>query len=53
VIAAELSRAELAPCLEAHQVTSDGYFLYFPKRARSEPKLRAFVDHFSRAHEAR
>jgi DNA-binding transcriptional LysR family regulator len=53
VIAAELSRAELAPCLEAHQVTSDGYFLYFPKHARNEPKLRAFVDHFSHAQRAR
>lgn len=53
VIDAELARGELAPCLEGYQVQSEGYFLYFPKRARTEPKLRAFVDHFSLAQRAK
>ena len=25
--------------------TSDGYFLYFPRRSQVQPKLRAFIDH--------
>jgi len=49
VIAAEVARGELVACLEGYQVESEGYFLYFPKHARAEPKLRAFVDHFSHA----
>lgn len=45
-VSGELERGELSTCLDAFQVGSDGYFLYFPSRNRTEPKLRAFVEHF-------
>ena len=25
--------------------TSDGYYLYYPRRSQIQPKLRAFIDH--------
>lgn len=32
--------------LEKYKTTSDGFYLYFPKKAQVLPKLRAFIDHF-------
>jgi DNA-binding transcriptional LysR family regulator len=32
--------------LEKYKTTSDGFYLYFPKKAQVLPKLRAFIEHF-------
>jgi DNA-binding transcriptional LysR family regulator len=46
VLSDELASGRLRECLARHSATSDGYFLYFPKRLQRDPKLRAFIDHF-------
>lgn len=46
VIADHLASGRLRECLARHSATSEGYFLYFPKRLQRDPKLRAFIDHF-------
>jgi DNA-binding transcriptional LysR family regulator len=40
----ELSRGELQPVLQAFCRPSRGLYLYFPRRAQTQPKLRAFID---------
>ncbi|MEA9358409.1 LysR substrate-binding domain-containing protein [Bacteriovorax sp. PP10] len=32
--------------LNSFQVTSEGYYLYYPKLSQVSPKLRAFINHF-------
>jgi DNA-binding transcriptional LysR family regulator len=46
VLRRELASGALVECLARHSVSSEGYFLYFPRRLQHEPKLRAFIDHF-------
>lgn len=46
VLADELARGQLRECLARYSATSEGYFLYFPRRLQREPKLRAFIEHF-------
>ncbi len=46
VVQRELAEGTLRECLSRYSVYSEGYFLYFPRRLRHEPKLRAFIDHF-------
>ncbi|RTL71890.1 MAG: LysR family transcriptional regulator [Hyphomicrobiales bacterium] len=40
----ELARGELQPVLQAFCRPSRGLYLYFPRRAQTQPKLRAFID---------
>jgi DNA-binding transcriptional LysR family regulator len=46
VVKRELENRQLWECLSRHSATSEGYFLYFPRRLQHDPKLRAFIDHF-------
>ena len=46
VVQRELREGTLKECLSRFSVYSEGYFLYFPRHAQNEPKLRAFIDHF-------
>jgi hypothetical protein len=41
---AELRDGRLVRVLEPFSPTSPGLFLYFPSRAQTQPKLRAFID---------
>lgn len=41
-----IKTGKLEIVLEKYKTTSDGFYLYFPKRAQVLPKLRAFIDHF-------
>jgi DNA-binding transcriptional LysR family regulator len=38
----------LQPCLEPYMPTMPGFFIYFPSQAQVLPKLRAFLDFWSR-----
>ncbi|MBB4276232.1 LysR family transcriptional regulator [Rhizobium mongolense] len=40
----ELRAGQLVPVLEQFLPTTPGLFLYFPRRAQAQPKLRAFID---------
>ena len=40
----ELANGTLEPALLDSSPSSDGLFLYFPRSARNQPKLRAFID---------
>jgi DNA-binding transcriptional LysR family regulator len=44
-----VAEGRLEPCLEAFMPTMPGFFIYFPSRAQMLPKLRAFLDHWSKA----
>lgn len=43
-VAAELASGALEPVLQPFLPRSPGLFLYFPRRAQDQPKLRAFID---------
>lgn len=43
-VEAELRAGSLVRVLEACSPTTPGLFLYFPRRAQQQPKLRAFID---------
>lgn len=43
-VAAELASGTLEPVLQPFLPRSPGLFLYFPRRAQDQPKLRAFID---------
>ncbi|MGK9264871.1 LysR family transcriptional regulator [Sinorhizobium meliloti] len=43
-VAAELGERKLVRVLEPFLPTTQGLFLYFPRRAQAQPKLRAFID---------
>lgn len=43
-LAAHLERGELEVVLSDYAVTVPGFFLYFPRRAGIQPKLRAFIE---------
>ncbi|PSJ52596.1 LysR family transcriptional regulator [Kumtagia ephedrae] len=43
-VEAELRDGRLVRVLERFSPTSPGLFLYFPSRAQTQPKLRAFID---------
>lgn len=43
-IRGDLAAGTLVPVLEAWAPTVPGFFLYFPRRAQRQPKLRAFLD---------
>jgi DNA-binding transcriptional LysR family regulator len=49
VAAAALKAGELNPLLQDYLPQRQGLFLYFPARAQSQPKLRAFFDVARRA----
>ncbi|XXY48625.1 hypothetical protein WME91_52345 [Sorangium sp. So ce269] len=44
VVAEDLARGTLATALEAYAPAGPGLFLYFPARAQTQAKLRAFID---------
>lgn len=41
-----LKSGKMEIVLEKYKATSEGFYLYFPKKAQVLPKLRAFIDHF-------
>lgn len=41
----QIDSGELKLVLEPFATTSDGYYLYYPKRSQILPKLRVFIDH--------
>jgi DNA-binding transcriptional LysR family regulator len=41
----KLVSGKLEMVLDQFAPTSDGYYLYYPRRAQVQPKLRAFIDH--------
>ncbi len=41
----DIKNKKLELILGQFQVESDGFFLYFPRKAQTQPKLRAFIDH--------
>ena len=43
-VAAELASGQLEQVLQAFLPRTPGLFLYFPRRAQDQPKLRAFID---------
>lgn len=43
-VAAELASGELEQVLQPFLPRTPGLFLYFPRRAQDQPKLRAFID---------
>ncbi|WP_437792205.1 LysR substrate-binding domain-containing protein [Sorangium sp. So ce693] len=43
-VAEDLASGALATALERHAPTGPGFFLYFPARAQTQAKLRAFID---------
>ena len=43
-VAAELASGALEPVLQPFLPRTPGLFLYFPRRAQDQPKLRAFID---------
>jgi DNA-binding transcriptional LysR family regulator len=43
-IADHIERRELVPVLEDYALTVPGFFLYFTRKTRDQPKLRAFVE---------
>ncbi|WP_225768987.1 LysR family transcriptional regulator [Inquilinus sp. Marseille-Q2685] len=43
-VAAELVSGQLEPVLQPFLPRTPGLFLYFPRRAQDQPKLRAFID---------
>ncbi|HEU4535758.1 MAG TPA: LysR family transcriptional regulator [Polyangiaceae bacterium] len=47
--AADIARGALEIVLEEYAPEVPGFFLYFPRSARQEPKLRAFLAHARRA----
>lgn len=40
----ELASGDLEPVLQSFCLTNQGLYLYFPRRAQKQPKLRAFID---------
>jgi DNA-binding transcriptional LysR family regulator len=44
VLLPHIERGELEVALSDYSVTVPGFFLYFPRRAGIQPKLRAFID---------
>lgn len=44
VLQPHIARGELEIVLEEYSVLEAGFFLYFPRRAGLQPKLRAFID---------
>ncbi|MGK3982390.1 LysR family transcriptional regulator [Sorangium sp. So ce136] len=44
VVAEDLARGTLATALDAYAPAGPGLFLYFPARAQTQAKLRAFID---------
>ncbi|AUX39678.1 uncharacterized protein SOCE26_010730 [Sorangium cellulosum] len=43
-VAEDLARGTLATALDRYAPTGPGFFLYFPARAQTQAKLRAFID---------
>ncbi|TCU31172.1 DNA-binding transcriptional LysR family regulator [Rhizobium azibense] len=43
-VEAELRAGQVVRVLERYLPTTPGLFLYFPRRAQTQPKLRAFID---------
>jgi DNA-binding transcriptional LysR family regulator len=43
-----LASGKLEIVLDAYAPTSEGYYLYFPRRAQVQPKLRAFIEHLQK-----
>lgn len=41
----DVKNKKLELILNSYHVESDGFYLYFPRKAQSQPKLRAFIDH--------
>ncbi len=41
----QIEAGKLKVILEPYLVTSDGFYLYYPKKSQVLPKLRAFIDH--------
>ncbi|WP_437514910.1 LysR family transcriptional regulator [Sorangium sp. So ce1099] len=44
IVAEDLARGTLATALDAYAPAGPGLFLYFPARAQTQAKLRAFID---------
>jgi DNA-binding transcriptional LysR family regulator len=44
IAAGELSAGTLRPVLRPYLPSTQGLYLYFPRRSQSQPKLRAFID---------
>lgn len=44
LVARQVAAGQLVPVLDAFATESPGFFLYFPNRAQTQPKLRAFID---------
>ena len=47
----KLVSGKLEMVLDQFAPTSDGYYLYYPRRAQVQPKLRAFIDHLKAENE--
>ena len=52
IVAPHIAAGRLVPVLEPFWPESPGIFLYYPSRAQTLPKLRAFVEHMKRSREA-
>ena len=44
VAGSEIAAGTLESVLDPYTITSEGLFLYFPRRSQDQPKLRAFID---------
>ncbi|WMT89301.1 LysR family transcriptional regulator [Pelagibacterium sp. H642] len=52
IVAPHIAAGRLVPVLDPFWPESPGIFLYYPSRAQTLPKLRAFVEHMKRSREA-
>jgi DNA-binding transcriptional LysR family regulator len=41
----KIASGKLEIVLDQYAPTSDGYYLYYPRRSQVQPKLRAFIEH--------
>lgn len=49
VAAGEIADGTLRPVLRPYLPTTQGLYLYFPRRSQAQPKLRAFIDYVTKA----
>jgi len=45
----KISSGKLEIVLKQYAPSSDGYYLYYPRRSQVQPKLRAFIEHLQKA----
>jgi DNA-binding transcriptional LysR family regulator len=44
----KIASGKLEIVLNQFAPTSDGYYLYYPRRSQVQPKLRAFIEHLKK-----